>query len=243
VTSKGAYSRGFITNVPADLDSDIARHYKSTLPYFPEEGLYIYSFKEGKMLYAQGWEEVVGLPSNAVSMVDVVNFTAPQFALFVEEVNDKALMFLHQHNEDLKEYSFTIELKLKHQDGHEVPVVARVSVYDTNEDGSLQSIMGSFRVNRSLRFGRVMRYASFGPKKSKFENALDPSLFKVLVISDKEREALVMAAKGLAFKQIADELQISRSAVEKRILPLYKRFEVRSLTHLVSFAYENYLLG
>jgi len=51
-----------------------------------------------------------------------------------------------------------------------------------------------------------------------------------------------MVAKGFSFKEIAQTFNVSQSAIEKRILPLYKRFEVKSLTHLVSFAYDNHIL-
>ncbi|MDO8996741.1 MAG: helix-turn-helix transcriptional regulator [Sediminibacterium sp.] len=63
-----------------------------------------------------------------------------------------------------------------------------------------------------------------------------------MTISGKEKEALKYVAKGYSFKEIADELGVSASAIEKRIQPLYKRFNVKNLTHLVSFAYENYIL-
>ena len=51
-----------------------------------------------------------------------------------------------------------------------------------------------------------------------------------------------MVAKGYSFKEIANFFNVSQSAIEKRIIPLYKRFDVKSLTHLVSFAYENHIL-
>ncbi|NVK64061.1 MAG: helix-turn-helix transcriptional regulator [Flavobacteriales bacterium] len=241
MNNRGSYSRAYITNVPADLTSPIAQDYDKSLLKYPEEGIYIYSFIENRMLYAHGWEDVVGIPSSELSMTGVVNFTASDFAPFVEEVNDKALQFLHERNERLTEYSFTIEIKVKHRAGHEVPVYARVSVHDTQEDGSLASIMGRFHVNRSLRFGKVMRFRTYGPEKEAFEEALDSDLFKSIVISQKELEALRMVEKGYAFKQIAAELGISHSAVEKRIYPMFERFEVVSLAQLVSFAHKNYL--
>lgn len=242
MTERGTYSRGFISNIPADLDSNEAMFIKDTLLKYPNEGVYVYSFKENRMLYADGWPEVVGIPNEELTMLGVVDFTASKFAPFVEEVNDKALMFLHQRNKNLKEYCFIIKIKIKHRDGTEIPVEARVSVHDCNEDGTLKSIMGRFQVNNSLRFGEVMRFETFGPEKEEFEEALDTSLFKQLVVSDKEIQALKLAADGFAFKQIADKLNISLSAVDKRIRPLYKRFGVTGLPHLVSFAYKNYLL-
>jgi len=49
-------------------------------------------------------------------------------------------------------------------------------------------------------------------------------------------------AQGYSFKEIAHHFNVSSSAIEKRILPLYKRFNVRSLSHLITFAYENHIL-
>ena len=68
------------------------------------------------------------------------------------------------------------------------------------------------------------------------------ALFKHFAISDKEKEALALVAKGLSFKEIAGHLKVSSSAIEKRIIPMYRRFNVRSLAHLISFAYENHIL-
>jgi DNA-binding NarL/FixJ family response regulator len=71
---------------------------------------------------------------------------------------------------------------------------------------------------------------------------LNEQLFNQLAISRKEKEALELAAEGYAFKEIAEKLNVSRSAIEKRMIPLYKRFNVKSLPHLISFAYDNYIL-
>jgi DNA-binding NarL/FixJ family response regulator len=87
-----------------------------------------------------------------------------------------------------------------------------------------------------------MQYAAFGPETSGFEESLNEELFNELGISRKEKEALELAAKGYTFKEIADKLNVSQSAIEKRIIPLYKRFDVKSLTHLISFAHDNYIL-
>jgi DNA-binding CsgD family transcriptional regulator len=87
-----------------------------------------------------------------------------------------------------------------------------------------------------------MRYAAYGPEKEEFEEELNKVLFHHLAISKKEKEALAMVARGYSFKEIAARLGISHSAIEKRIIPLYKRFDVKSLPHLVSFAYDNHIL-
>ncbi len=240
-SNAGAYARSFITDQPADLSTEEARYFKQTIVKFPEEGVYIYSFLKGRMIYADGWEEIVGYRDDEISMLKIVNMTCPDYAPFVDEVNDKALMFIHTKSKDLEKYSFLIEMKKMHRDGREIPMVGRVGVYETL-NGKAISIIGRFQVNRSLTFGKVMRYSAFGPEKDDFEEELNKTLFYQYAISGKEREALALVAKGFSFKEIASQFGVSQSAIEKRIRAMYKRFEVKSLTHLVSFAYDNHIL-
>jgi DNA-binding CsgD family transcriptional regulator len=237
----GDYSKNFITAVPADLESKQAQYFRQTIPRFPEEAIYIYSFKENRMIFARGWEEVLGYKDEEVNILTIVTTSAPEFAPFSQDLNDKALQFIQTKTENLEEYSFTIELKKIHKNGSLVPIIARVGVFGI-ENGKVESIIGRFQINRSLIFGRVMRYAAYGPEKEKFEEELNKALFSHLAISNKEKEALSLVAKGYSFKEIAHELKVSHSAIEKRIIPLYKRFGVKSLTHLVSFAYDNFIL-
>lgn len=241
-SKKGSYSRFLIHNTPANHESEFFKQRASVINTFPDEAYYVYSFEEKKMLYVHGWGKLVGIPDQEIGMVDIVNLTAPQFSDYVEEVNDKALMFLFTHSIKLKDYCFQIHIKLTHRNGTEIPISAKVAVYDTFDDGRLKSISGIFRLNDSLRFGKVMRLTSYGPEKTDFEDALDPKLFKHLIITEKEAEALKLAANGLTDKEIADKIGISIHSVDKRFRSIRKRFNCRSRTELLSFAFENYLL-
>lgn len=237
----GHYSKTFITDVPADLGSPEAQHFKQTIRRFPDEAIYIYSFKENRMMYADGWEPLLGYRDDEITMMTIVNITAPEYAPFSNELNDKALMFLHNKTKDLEKYSFTIELKKIHKDGTHVPLISKVGVFAT-EEGRVTAIIGHSQKNESIQLGNVMRYAAYGPEKSAFEEELNKQLFRHYAISEKEKEALSLVAEGFSFKEIAARFGVSQSAIEKRIIPMYKRFEVKSLTHLISFAYANHIL-
>jgi DNA-binding CsgD family transcriptional regulator len=237
----GEYSRSYITDLPADLNSEAALNYKKTIPIFPEEAVYIYSFKLNKMIYAGGWEELLGYRDDEINMLTITSITTPEYAAFSNELNDKALMFIQSKTEDLEKYSFTIELKKLHKNGTKVPLIIRVGVLHA-ENGKIDEIIGRSQINRSIKFGKVMRYAAFGPDKSEFEEELNKVLFQHCAISIKEKEALELVSKGYSYKEIADQFNVTQSAIEKRILPLYKRFDVKSLAHLIRFAYENHIL-
>ncbi|MDQ6903318.1 MAG: LuxR C-terminal-related transcriptional regulator [Bacteroidota bacterium] len=241
MAKSGDYTRSYITNVPADLKSKEALYYRKTIPRFPEEAVYIYSFKDNLMVYADGWEDILGYKDDEITMLTIVSITSPEYAPFSNELNDKALKFIDSRTEDLDKYSFTIELKKIHKNGTEVPLISKVGVF-SSENGRVTAIIGRSQINRSINLGNIMRYAAYGPDKSEFEEELNKQLFNHYAISEKEKEALAMAALGYSFKEIASHFQVTQSAIEKRIIPMYKRFGVKSLTHLISFAYDNHIL-
>lgn len=240
-TTYGEYSKSYITDVPSDLESEEASIYKKSIPQFPEEAVYIYSFKLNKMIYASGWEELLGYPDDKINMLTITNITTPQYAAFSNDLNDKALLFIQSRRKDLEKYSFTIELKKIHKNGTQVPLVSRVGVHRA-ENEKITEIIGRSQINRSIKFGKVMRYESYGPEKSAFEEELNKSLFHYCAISTKEKEALELVSMGYSYTEIADRFKVTQSAIEKRIHPLYKRFDVKSLTHLIRFAFENHIL-
>jgi DNA-binding CsgD family transcriptional regulator len=241
LTTPGQFLRSFVTATPADLQSEEAQILHRQIQRFPEEAVYVYSFVSKRMVYANGWEEVMGYKDEEINLPVVLFSTCTEYAPFSVELNEKALLFILKKTEDLDKYSFTMELKKLHKDGTPIPMISKVGVFSA-QDGKVTAIIGRFQVMRSLKFGKVMRYAAYGPEKSSFEEELNRQLFQHYAISDKEKEALSLVARGYSFKEIAQEFQVTPSAIEKRIIPMYKRFQVRSLTHLISFAYDNHIL-
>ena len=193
------------------------------------------------MLFAHGWEDMLGYKDEEITLLKVVNSTSKRHYNFSNELNDKGLQYLKNIKEDLNKYSFTIEVEKIHKNGEIVPIFSRVGVYKSS-DGNILELIGISEKIHSRKLGNIMQYAAFGPETSGFEESLNEQLFTELGISRKEKEVLELAAKGFAFKEIANKLNVSQSAIEKRIIPLYKRFDVKSLTHLISFAHDNYIL-
>lgn len=237
----GDLTKSIVTDIPADLNSEEYKHYFDKLPFFDGEAIYVYSFKERRMLFARGWQELLGYRDDEITMFKIVTITTPRYFNFANDLNDKALKYISTQSENLEKYSFTLEVEKFHKNGSRIPLFSRVAVLKSYE-GKIQEIIGVSNVVKSITFGKIMQYAAYGPYAAGFEETLSKELIEHHVISRKEKEALELASKGYAFKEIAALLEISRSAVEKRIIPMYRRFDVRSLTHLISFAYENHIL-
>jgi DNA-binding CsgD family transcriptional regulator len=237
----GKYTRDRVSNIPFDANDDFYKEYKEKIAQFVGQAVYIYSFEHNRMLFANGWEDMLGHKDEEITLLKIVNSTSKRHANFSNELNDKSLQYLKNIKEDLNKYSFTIEVEKIHKNGEIIPIFSRVGVYKSS-DGTILELIGISEKIHSRKLGNIMQYAAFGPETSGFEETLNEQLFNQLAISRKEKEALELAAKGFAFKEIAEKLNVSQSAIEKRMIPLYKRFDVKSLPHLISFAHDNYIL-
>jgi DNA-binding CsgD family transcriptional regulator len=237
----GKYTRERISNIPFDFTDSVYKEYKKKVPQFIGQAVYIYSFVKNRMLFANGWEELLGYKDEEITLLKIVSSTSKRHFNFSNELNDKALQYLIAVKENLDKYSFTIEVEKIHKKGNIVPLFSRVGVYKSHK-GTILEIIGISEKIHARKLGNIMQYAAFGPETSGFEESLKDQLFNQLGISRKEKEALELAAKGYVFKEIAEKLHVSQSAIEKRIYPLFKRFNVKSLPHLISFAHDNYIL-
>jgi DNA-binding NarL/FixJ family response regulator len=62
------------------------------------------------------------------------------------------------------------------------------------------------------------------------------------IINGRERTILKMLAQGKSMKEIANVLYVSKSAIEKTVMPLYKRCNVRNLVELIGYSHKNGLI-
>ncbi len=241
ITTSGSFTKTFVTDIPADLNSDEYMYYDKTIPKFPNQAIYIYSFLENKMIFASGWKDILGYEDDEMSMLKFVSITNPKHMEFTNDLNDKALMFMLGLTKDVEDYSVTLEVEKIHKDGNTVPLFSRIGVHKS-VNGKLAEIIGISQVMPNLKFGDVMQYAAYGPETAQFEETLNKELFHHIAISRKEKEALMLISEGHSYKEVADILCVSQSAIEKRIRPMFKRFNVNGLAHLVSFAKDNHIL-
>jgi DNA-binding CsgD family transcriptional regulator len=233
--------KNIITDLPIGCDRDQTDIIDRSVFLFPYEALYIYSLVTKRMIYAKGWEELLGYKDEDISLLKLIGITVPAYLPFCVEMNNKALEFILTKKEYLEEYSCIVYSKKFHRNGEELPLIESVGVFKS-ENGVATEIIGRYQLNRQAKKGKIIQYYAYGPEKAAFEESLRKDLFKYPAISKKEHEALTMLAQGKSYKQVADHFKISLSAAKKRIVPLFERFGVNNLAHLIHFAYQNGLI-
>lgn len=208
-----------------------------------EEALFIYSLKQKRMIFHDGWLNLLGLRKGEVNIFSLLDCIEPRFKEFVMAVTDNSLYYLSENRPNILDYSFSMEFQLIHQiSGEALPIRARIYSFEADQQGYLTSILARFELDKTISFDGKTKYTVYSPDKLRYIEGLDNRLFESHHITYKELEALRLLAKGYVIKQIANELDISNSAVEKRIYALYKRFDVKSHAHLISFCYQQLIL-
>lgn len=236
------FSNQLISEIPPDINSDVYKAFDKRFKIYGGEAVYIYSFEEQKMLFAKGWEDLLGYPDAEFDMRKVEQLTDPAQLHFTKAMNEASIKFGAVPREGIEKCSYTHRINKIHKNGHRVPLFWRVSVFD-HKDGHMTQIMGHAYLLSGEPFGEVVYYETHGPGGDLFDELLaETHLFESPIVSKKEIEVLALASEGFAYKEIAEKLGISQSAVEKRIRPMFKKFDVTGLPQLISFAYKNRIL-
>ena len=213
----------------------------ANIPCFSDEATFVYSVKTKKILYAQGWMELLGYANEEISMHLLVEITTPDHKEFIKEMNNQALAFILSKSSNLYEYSCTTECKKFSKQGEEVALLESVKVHHSLK-GKVVEVIGTYKRNpRTPHLGNKYFQAS-GPGIETLVEKMKLVAASEAIINGRERTILKMLAQGKSMKEIANVLYVSKSAIEKTVMPLYKRCNVRNLVELIAYSHKNGLI-
>lgn len=236
----GTLTRKVFTNTCVVLNDANHSRLKSTLTSYPMEALFVYDFNANQLVFEAGWKELLNLPETP-TIHAIFDRIQKKFQQQVMEILDCLVEQMTTDREEVSKYGCTIEFKLKSHIGILIPVVFRIGVYEVGEMGEARSCIIRCQRDDALRIGSMARYTIYAPDEG-FSDQLNRKYSTNAQISEVELRMLRMIARGLAFKEVAHELSISKSSVEKRVQRMYKRFNVKSTAHLIGHAYDHFLL-
>jgi DNA-binding CsgD family transcriptional regulator len=240
MNTPGIFSRKIFRNTTAQTDSSNYARLKSSMTSYPMEALFVYDFTSNELLFEAGWKELLQL-SECPTIHTLFDRIQRKFQLQVMEILDCLLKQILSDREEVSKYGCTIEFKLKSESGPLLPVVFRIGVYEVGESGEALSCIIRCQRDDSLRIGSLARYTIYAPGEV-CSQELNEKFNMNPQLSQDELQILRLIARGLAFKEVAHEMSISKSTVEKRVQRMYKRFNVKSTAHLIGHAYNQFIL-
>jgi DNA-binding CsgD family transcriptional regulator len=232
----GTFTRRIFRNIPVQTDSTDYSKLKNTMTSY----LFVYDFTSNKLLFEAGWKELLQL-SATPTIHAIFDRIQSKFQLQVMEILDCLLEQMLSNREEVIKYGCTIEFKLKSENGPLIPVVFRIGVYEVGDMGEALSCIIRCQRDDALRIGGIARYTIYAPSEG-CSRHLNQKFSVVSQLGQDELQILRLIARGMAFKEVAHQMSISKSSVEKRVQRMYKRFNVKSAAHLVGHAYDHFIL-
>jgi DNA-binding CsgD family transcriptional regulator len=213
----------------------------SNIPKFSDEDTYVYSLKTKKILLAQGWMELLGYENEEISMDLLVEITTPDHKEFIQEMNNQALAFILSKSANLYEYSCTTECIKFNKQGEEVALLESVKVHRSLK-GKVVEVIGTYKRNPRMPHPGNKYFQASGPGIETLVEKMKLVAARDAIINGRERTILKMLAQGKSMKEIANALYVSKSAIEKTVMPLYRKCDVRNLVELIAYAHKNGLI-
>ena len=208
---------------------------------FADEAIYIYSLMDRKILYAKGFGSLLGYDNQEISMRLLVSITTPDFTDFIRKMNNESLAFILQQREHLNEYCCTIESKKYNKQGKEVSLIESVRVYRT-QGNRVTEVLGRYKLNPRVPNPRCKYFHASGPGIEELVEKMRAFEANEKTITLREQEVLRLISQGILVKEVAYQLSISKSTLEKILQNMCKKFEVKCSKELIAFGLKNQLV-
>ena len=129
----GDYTKAFLSKDRSKEGSKDTIYFDKTLEIAENEAVNVFSFKENKLLFAKGFEKLLGRELEEIDILQLNSLYDTVFKEFTNEYHDRMLLYLHTNNKNLESLSSTIIVKAQ---GIDTPFILNVKVYETDENGN-----------------------------------------------------------------------------------------------------------
>lgn len=232
------YYEKFLSDKPLQPNSteDVSKYAK--IARFPDEALYVYSFKSECIIYADGWPDLLGYANEEINLRMLISLTTPDYINFIHEMNNESILFIMSKTENLTDYSLVTESKLFNSSGKQTPLIISVSVL-TSEHGKPIHILGSYKHNTRMPHPGNKYFRASGSDIETLIETMKVIADRESVLKEREREILKKLANGLSLQETAQELFISKSSVEKTVSKLFRKINAKNTNELISYSLKN----
>lgn len=214
-----------------------------TLPPFPGHYLYIYNYREGRILHHQGLAEVLGYPDGEVSLGTLYHAFHPEDAPALSMLAEQVIgaMSRLRNPRDPFSMAWTVDYRIRRKDGTYIKVLRQTMVFEMDRGtGDVISTISLCKDISAEHTSNVVGWRIHGPDEATI------SIGKLTVIlpklqyrpSRREMEVVRELAKGKSSKEIAATLNISVLTVATHRRNLLERTGTHNTPELVRQAME-----
>jgi len=205
-------------------------------PRFPGHFLYIYNFSEGRIVYARGFEEVLGYHDDEVDLELVMDALHPADASIVAGLDFRATeaMTKVRNPENFMELSLSVDYRMRRANGEYIKILRQTAVFEVDKNtGRVHSTFNLCKDISTIKPAGSIGWQITGFDQVQFgapEHATNHVHYRP---TPREMDIVRKLAEGKISRVIAEELEISLHTVNTHRRNLLERTGMGNTTELV----------
>lgn len=213
------------------------------MPLFPDQFIYVYNYKEGRMTFTRGFAEVLGYADAEVDIELLYRIFHPEDAPIVARLNEVLIRTMTQLPVPVQPFDLcvTVDYRMRKANGDYIKVLRQTAIdaidAETGQAVSTVSICKDIStIKTSIKVGWQVRGSGSDQVDVDLLRPHMPALQYRPTM--REMEVVRKLAQGKSSKIIADELHLSEHTVAAHRRNLLKRTGLKNTTELVSMVKE-----
>lgn len=235
----GKYTQAFLSDSTVRAESIETDYFNNIIDLKPNEAVYIYSFKGNKLLFVKGFEKLLNIKDEELSIIELNSHYTTDFKSFIDEYHDRLLLFLYNNNQNIESFSSHAILKVKDSD---IPFMLNIKVHKTDNNGNLVSIIGRCTFDPNIRTSDIVQYSLKGDFDPDFLNTINNKLHYKKCISLENIKLIELLDSETKLEEISSKLELSEDSIKIKIDNLIEKFNLKNKAELISFAKDNHLI-
>ena len=205
-------------------------------PRFPGHFLYIYNYSEGKVVYARGFQEILGYQDATVDVDLLYTILHPEDAPIVARLNQCAIeaMAKVRNPSNLMDLSLSVDYRMRRSNGEYIKVLRQTAVFEVDKhSGKVHSTFSLCKDISTIKPNGNIGWQVSGFDLIEFVAPVDIDSRVQYRPSPREMEVVRKLAEGKNSKEVATELDISLHTVNTHRRNLLVRTGLGNTTELV----------
>ena len=204
-----------------------------------KECVYVLDFSKNEITHQNGFQNLLGYKKNQISMDFLLNKIHHDDSELVNRIKIATIVFCLKNPVKNRNYLLSLSYRLKKSDDTYIDVLSKSSVYDTDENGKLLSILIRLTDITFMNKPAIV-YWEFDTDK------LDKKAFKKEIykeyqnfFTDRELQIIVKIVNGFTNKLIGEKLNISEHTVATHRKTILKKSKCHNINELILFCTKN----
>ncbi|MEN8125110.1 MAG: PAS domain-containing protein, partial [Bacteroidota bacterium] len=115
-----------------------------SFPLFQNECLYVFDFSQKKIIFKQGFQNVLGYQDHEITIDFITGLYHPDEAGLINRIIQASILYCLEYPENSSNNLLFLSFQLRKKDGTYIKILSQSYIYDIDKNGQISSVLIRF---------------------------------------------------------------------------------------------------